>query len=213
MLSFGLTNALVAFMDMMNRVFRPFIDKFVIVFIDNILVYSRSGEEHEEHLRLVLQTLRDHQLYGKFLKSEFWLETVGFLGHVVSKNRIEVDPQKVEAIKQWPRPVTISKIRSFLRLTGYYRRSVENFSRIAAPLTKLTQKKNVKFQWSKECEKSFLELKERLITAPILTIPSGSGGFTVYYDASRIGLGCVLMQNGNVIAYVSRKARAKLPHT
>ena len=117
MLSFGLTNALVAFMDMMNRVFRPFIDKFVIVFIDNILVYSRSGEEHEEHLRLVLQTLRDHQLYGKFSKSEFWLESVGFLGHVVSKNGIEVDPQKVEAIKQWPRPVTISEIRSFMGLT------------------------------------------------------------------------------------------------
>lgn len=116
-LSFGLTNAPAAFMDMMNRVFRPFIDKFVIVFIDDILVYSRSREEHEQHLRLVLQTLRDHQLYGKFLKSEFWLETVGFLGHVVSKNRIEVDPQKVEAIKQWPRPVTISEIRSFMGLT------------------------------------------------------------------------------------------------
>ena len=117
MLSFGLTNAPAAFMDMMNRVFRPFIDKFVIVFIDDILVYSRSREEHEQHLRMVLQTLRDHQLYGKFSKSEFWLETVGFLGHVVSKNRIEVDPQIVEAIKQWPRPVTISEIRSFMGLT------------------------------------------------------------------------------------------------
>ncbi|XP_011015774.1 PREDICTED: uncharacterized protein LOC105119343 [Populus euphratica] len=105
-LSFGLTNAPAAFMDMMNRVFRPFIDKFVIVFIDDILVYSRSEEEHKEHLRLVLQTLRDHRLYGKFSKSEFWLESVRFLGHVVSKNGIEVDPQKVEAVKQWPRPVT-----------------------------------------------------------------------------------------------------------
>ncbi|XP_073268753.1 uncharacterized protein [Populus alba] len=205
-LSFGLTNAPAAFMDMMNRVFRPFIDKFVIVFIDDILVYSRSEEEHEEHLRLVLQTLRDHQLYGKFSKSEFWLESVGFLGHVVSKNGIEVDPQKVVAVKQWPRPVTVSEIRSFLGLAGYYKRFVENFSRIAAPLTKLTQK-SVKFQWSEECEKSFLELKERLITAPILTVPSGSGGFTVYCDASRIGLGCVLMQNGNVIAYASRKLK------
>ncbi|KAL9374753.1 hypothetical protein Peur_031632 [Populus x canadensis] len=205
-MSFGLTNAPAAFMDLMNRVFGQFIDRFVIVFIDDILVYSRSREEHEQHLRMVLQTLRDHQLYGKFSKSEFWLESVAFLGHVVSRNGIEVDPQKIEAVKQWLRPTSVTEIRSFLGLAGYYRRFVENFSRISAPLTKLTQK-NVKFQWSEACEKSFLELKERLTTAPILAVPSGSGGYTVYCDASRVGLGCVLMQHGKVIVYASRQLK------
>jgi len=126
-LSFGLTNEPVTFMDMMNKVFRSFIDRFVIMFIDEILVCSMIKEEHKEHLRLVFQTLRDHQLYGKFLKNEFWLESVGFLEHVVSRNGIEVDPQKVEAIKQWPRMTTTIDIRSFLGLTEYYRRFLENF--------------------------------------------------------------------------------------
>ena len=205
-MSFGLTNAPAAFMDLMNRVFKQFIDQFVIVFIDDILIYSKSREEHEQHLRSVLQTLREHQLYGKFSKSEFWLERVAFLGHVVSRNGIEVDPQKIEAVKQWLRPTSVTEIRSFLGLAGYYRRFVENFSRISAPLTKLTQK-NVKFQWSEACEKSFLELKQRLTTAPVLAVPSGSGGYTVYCDASRVGLGCVLMQNGKVIAYASRQLK------
>jgi len=200
---FGLTNAPAAFMDLMNRVFGQFIDRFVIVFIDDILVYSRSREEHEQHLRMVLQTLRYHQLYGKFSKSEFWLESVAFLRHIVSRNGIEVDPQKIEAVKQWLRPTSAIEIRSFLSLAGYYRRFVENFSWIFAPLTTLMQK-NVKFQWSGACEKSFLELKERLTTMPILAIPSGSSGYTVYCDASRVGLGCVLMQHDKVIAYASR---------
>jgi len=178
----------------------------VIVFIDDILVYSRSREEHEQHLRMVLQTLRDHQLYGKFSKSEFWLESVAFLVHVVSRNGIEVDPQKIEVVKQWLRPTSVTEIGSFLGLADYYRRFVENFSRISAPLTKLTQK-NIKFQWSEACEKSFLELKERLTTTSILAVPSGSGGYTVYCDASRVGLGCVLMQHGKVIAYASRQLK------
>ncbi|KAL5539424.1 hypothetical protein UlMin_044282 [Ulmus minor] len=164
-MSFGLTNAPTAFMDLMNRVFKEFLDRFVIVFIDDILVYSKSVEEHEEHLRLILQTLRDHQLFAKFKKCEFWLNQVAFLGHVISKDGVAVDPSKVEAVENWKPPTNASEVRSFLGLAGYYRRFVEDFSRIAMPLTNLTRK-NVKFEWNDACNDSFLELKKRLITAP-----------------------------------------------
>ena len=137
---FGLTNAPAAFMDLMNRVFRKYLDKFVIVFIDDILIYSKSPEEHEEHLRLALQTLKEHQLYAKFSKCEFWLRKVHFLGHVVSAEGITVDPAKIEAVKEWKAPRSVTEIRSFLGLAGYYRRFVEGFSKIAAPLTALTRK-------------------------------------------------------------------------
>ena len=125
-MSFGLTNAPAAFMDLMNKVFRPFLDRFVIVFIDDILVYSKSEAEHAKHLRFVLQTLREHQLYTKFSKCEFWLEQVAFLGHVVSKDGIQVDSKKIEAVADWPRPTTVTEIRSFLGLAGYYRRFVKD---------------------------------------------------------------------------------------
>ncbi|XP_050222329.1 uncharacterized protein LOC126672422 [Mercurialis annua] len=205
-MSFGLTNAPAAFMDMMNRVFKPFLDQFVIVFIDDILIYSRSEEEHAFHLRTILQTLREHQLYAKFSKCEFWLDQVTFLGHVVSKDGIKVDPTKIEAVMDWQRPRSVTEIRSFLGLAGYYRRFVQDFSRISAPMTKLTQK-GVKFEWTDKCEASFEKLKEILTTAPVLALPSGIEGFTVYCDASRIGLGCVLMQHGKVIAYASRQLK------
>ena len=136
-MSFGLTNAPAAFMDLMNRVFRPFLDRFVIIFIDNILEYSRSEEEQVMYLRAVLQTLREHQLYAKFSKCEFWLDQVAFLGHVVSKDGIQVDSKKIEAITEWLRPTTVTEVRSFLGLAGYYRRFVKDFSKIAAPLTRL----------------------------------------------------------------------------
>ncbi|KAL0556806.1 hypothetical protein IC582_005323 [Cucumis melo] len=139
-MSFGLTNAPAMFMDLMNRVFREFLDTFVIVFIDDILIYSKTEAEHEKHLRMVLQTLRDNKLYAKFSKCEFWLKQVSFLGHVVSKAGVSVDPAKIEAVTGWTRPSTVSEVRSFLGLAGYYRRFVENFSRIATPLTQLTRK-------------------------------------------------------------------------
>ncbi|XP_070045725.1 uncharacterized protein [Nicotiana tomentosiformis] len=142
---FGLTNAPAAFMDLMNRVFKPFLDRFVIVFIDDILIYSRSQGEHENHLRTVLQTLQEHRLYAKFSKCEFWLGSAAFLGHVVSKDRIIVDPKNTKAVLKWPIPTSPTEIRSFLGLAGYYKRFVQDFSRIAAPLIKLTQK-NAKFQ-------------------------------------------------------------------
>ena len=205
---FGVTNAPAIFMDLMNRVFRPFLDSFVIVFIDDILVYSHSPEEHEKHLRLVLQTLRDKQLYAKFSKCEFWLDKVAFLGHVISVEGIHVDPKKIEAVMNWEQPKNVSEIRSFRGLAGYSRRFLQGFSSIVVPLTRLTRK-DVKFEWTDDCEHSFQELKTKLTTAPVLTIPSGKGDFVVYSDASHQGLGCVLMQQGQVVAYASRQLK---PH-
>ena len=206
-MSFGLTNAPAAFMDLMNRVFRPYLDRFVIVFIDDILVYSRSESEHERHLDLVLQTLRRHQLYANFNKCEFWLSRVGFLGHVVSADGIYVDPQKVEVVVNWEQqPTTVTEVRSFLGLVGYYRRFIEGFSKIAGPLHGLTRK-GVKFEWTDRCEGSFQMLKERLTSAPVLTLPGGNEGFEVYSDASYQGLGCVLMQHKRVVAYASRQLK------
>nr|GFC97711.1 putative reverse transcriptase domain-containing protein [Tanacetum cinerariifolium] len=186
--------------------FHEFLDKFIIVFIDDILVFSKSKEEHDDHVRTVLQTLRQEKLYAKFSKCEFWLSSVAFLGHIVSAEGITMDPAKVEAITKWPRPTSVTEVRSFLGLAGYYRRYVEGFSCLALPLTKL-MRKGEKFMWNEEREKSFEELKQRLVSAPILTLPSGSGRFQIYSDASKKGLGCVLMQHGKVIAYASRQLK------
>ena len=144
-------------------------------------------------------------MYVKLSKYEFWLERVTFLGHVISAEGVFVDPQKVEAVLKWERPTLVTEIRSFLGLARYYRRFIEGFSLIATLLTQLTRK-NKKWVWSEECEKSFQELK-RLTTAPVLTLPSGTEGFVVYSDASGKGLGCVLMQHGKVIAYASRQLK------
>ncbi|KAH0652933.1 hypothetical protein KY289_030611 [Solanum tuberosum] len=195
-MSFGLTNAPAAFMDLMNRVFRQYLGMFMIVFIDDILIYSRSENEHTDHLRIVLQVLKDHQLFAKFSKCEFWLRSVAFLGHIVSSKGIEVDLKKTDSVKSWPRPLPPTDIRRFLCLVGYYRRFVEA----------LTQKK-AKFVWSEACEKSFQELKDRLTSTPVLTLLEGTDGFVVYCDASRVGLGCVLMQHEKVIAYASRQLK------
>ena len=138
---FGLANA-----PAMHRVFHPYLDHFVVVFMDDHLIYSQSEWEHEYHLRIVLQLLRDHQLYAKFNKCEFWLTEVRFLGHVVSASGVSVDPEKVDALMSWERPKLVFEIRSFLVLAGYYRRFIEDFSRIAAPMTRLTWKE-VKFDW------------------------------------------------------------------
>nr|GFA80822.1 putative reverse transcriptase domain-containing protein [Tanacetum cinerariifolium] len=155
----------------------------------------KTKEEHEELLRIVLETLRQEKLYAKFSRCEFWLGQVAFLGHIVSVDGITMDPAKAEAITKWPISKTVNKVRSFLGLGGYYKRSVEGFSRLALPLIKL-MRKGEKFVWNEEREKSFKELKKRLVSAPILTLPSGFGGFQIYSDASKKGLGYVLMQHG-----------------
>ena len=139
-MSFGLTKAPAYFMNMMNKVFMEYLDKFVAVFIDDILVYSKNEKEHEQHLRMVVEKLREQKLYAKLSKCEFWLKEVGFLGHVVSGNGVAVDPSKVEAITEWKAPTSVPEIRSFLGLVGYYRRFIENFSKIAMPMTELLKK-------------------------------------------------------------------------
>ncbi|GKC21935.1 putative reverse transcriptase domain-containing protein [Tanacetum coccineum] len=203
---FGLTNAPAVFIDLMNRVCKPYLDKFVIVFIDEILIYSKMKEDHEVHLGLVLELLRKEKLYAKFSKCEFWLQEVHFLGHVVNQNGIHVDPIKIEAVKNWKTPMTPSEIRSFLGLAGYYRWFIANFSKIAKPITSLTQK-NQKYVWGMEQEEAFQTPKNNLCDAPILTLPDGVEDFIVYYDASNQGLGCVLTQRGKVIAYASRQLK------
>ncbi|GKA71380.1 putative reverse transcriptase domain-containing protein [Tanacetum coccineum] len=178
---FGLTNAPAVFMDLMNRVCKPYLDKFVIVFIDDILIYSKMKEDHENHLRLMLDLLRKEKLYAKFSKCEFWLQEKA--------------------------PTTPSEVRSFLGLAGYYRCFIENFSKIAKPLTSLTQK-NQKYEWGKKQEKAFQMLKDNLCNAPILSLPDGVEDFAVYCDASNQGLGCILMQRDKVIAYASRQLKS-----
>ena len=173
-MSFGLTNAPAAFMDFMHRIFQPCLDQFIVVFVDDILIYSQLEWEHEYHLRIVLQLLRDHQLYAKFSKCEFWLTEVKFLGHVESASRVSVDPEKVEVVMSWERPKSVFKIRSFLGMAGYYRRFIEDFSRIAAPMTRLTRKE-VKFDWDDRCEEAFQELKRRLTSAHLDSPGQGTG--------------------------------------
>jgi hypothetical protein len=201
-MSFGLTNALAYFMYMMNKVFMEYLDKFVVVFIDDMLVYSRSEEEHEGHLHLVLQKIRDHKLYAKLSKCVFWLKQVAFLGHVIWKGGISVDPSKVQDVLSWKAPTSVSDIRSFLGLGGYYRRFIKGFSKISKPMTELLEK-DKQFEWTSTCEASFQELKKRLTTAPVLVIPDMEKSFFIYCDASGEGLGCVLMQDGRVVVYAS----------
>ncbi|GKA49505.1 putative reverse transcriptase domain-containing protein [Tanacetum coccineum] len=193
-------------MDLMNRVCKPYLDKFVIVFIDDILIYSKDKKEHEEHLKAILELLKKEKLYAKFSKCEFWIPKVQFLGHVIDSRGIHVDPAKIESIKDWASPKTPTEIRQFLGLAGYYRRFIEGFSKIAKSMTKLTQK-GIKFDWGEKEENAFQLIKQKLCSAPILALPEGSKDFVVYCDASHKGLGVVLMQREKVIAYASRQLK------
>nr|GFC35168.1 putative reverse transcriptase domain-containing protein [Tanacetum cinerariifolium] len=180
---FGLTNAPAVFMDIMNQVCKPYLDKFVIVFNDDILIYSKDEKEHEEHLKAILELLKKEEFQG-----------------------IHVDPAKIESVKDWASPKSPMGIHQFLILAGYYRRFIEGFSKIAKPMTKLTQKK-VKFEWGDKQEAAFQLLKQKLCSAPILALPEGSEDFIVYCDASNKGLGAVLMQKEKVISYASRQLK------
>jgi hypothetical protein len=202
-MSFGLTNALTHLMYLMNSIFTSELDKFVMVFIDDILVYSKSMEEHEEHLQIVLQWLWEHQLYAKFSKCMFWIKEVPFLGHVVSPEGIAMDPSKVKEVLDWKPPMSVSEVQSFLGLVGYYQKFIPNFSKVANPITELLKKGN-KYIWNDACDEAFKVLKNLLTTSPMLTQPDIAKPFDVYCDASSTGLGGVLMQEGWVIAYSSR---------
>jgi hypothetical protein len=192
-MSFGLTNAPAHFMYLMNSVFMSKLDKFAVVFIDDILVYSKNEVEHKQHLWIILQRLRDHQLYAKFSKCAFWLKEVPFLGHVISSEGIAVNPSKVQEVLEWKAPRSVTQIISFLRLAGYYCRFIFNFSKIAKLMTKLLEKE-AKFVWSKECEDAFCTLKKLLTTTPVLAQPNIEKPFDVYCDASGIGIGGVLIK-------------------
>jgi hypothetical protein len=157
-MSFGLTNAPTYFMYLMNKVFMEYLDRFVVVFIDDILIYSRSEEGHEELLHLVLQKLQEHRLYAKLSKCEFWMKQVAFLGHIISKGGISVDPSTQDVLS-WNVPTSVSDIQSFLGLVGYYRRFIEEFFKICKPMTELLEK-DKKFEWTPPCEASFQELKK-----------------------------------------------------
>ena len=205
-MSFGLVNAPPTFSRMMNFIFNAYTNDFVLVYLDDILVFSKNKEDHAKHLRLVLDKLREHKFYAKFSKCEFWLDEVLYLGHIISAKGISVNPEKVSAIVNWEPPQNVKQLRSFLGLASYCRRFVENFSKIAKPLSNLLQK-HVKYVWSPECDIAFNTLKEKLITAPVLTPPDESKPYEVFCDASLQGLGAVLMQEKKVVAYTCRQLK------
>ena len=183
-------------------------DQFFVVFIDDILVYSKDREDHDPHVRVVLETLRKEKLHAKLSKCEFWLHEVSFLVHIVSKEGIRVDPRKIEVVVEWKPPRNVTKVHNFLGLVGYYRRFVKGFFLTAALMTRLVQK-NVKYEWSEKCQRSFDKLKAFLTEASVLTQPTYCKEYVIFSDVSLNGLGCVLMQEGKVVAYTSRRLK---PH-
>jgi hypothetical protein len=205
-MSFGLTNAPAYFMYLMNKVFTEYFDKFMVVLIDEILIFSKDEEEHDEHIRLVLQKLRENQIYAKLSKCIFQLKEVSFLGHIISEGGISVDPSKVKDVLSCNRPQNVLYVKSFLGLAGYYKRFIEGFSKIAKPMIELLEKGKA-FEWMPQREANFQELKKRLTTAPVLIMPDVEKPFSIYYDTSVQGLGCVLMQDVHVVAYASRQLR------
>jgi hypothetical protein len=202
-MSFRLTNAPTYFMYLMNKVFMAYLDKFMVVLIDDNFIFSKNEEEHDEHLHLELQKLKENDLYAKLNKCEFWLKEILFLGHIISEGEIFVDPSKVKDVLSWKTPQNVSDIGSFLGVVGYYRRFIEGFSQISKPMMELLAKGKT-FEWTPRREANFEELKKRLTTTLVLTMPDMEKPFSLYYDASGQGLGCVLMQDGHVVEYASR---------
>ena len=198
---FGLTNAPFTFQALMNAVFRPYLRKFVLVFFDDILVFSKSLDMHLQHLRLVLSLLLQHQLYAKRSKCVFGIPEVEYLGHIISGQGVSADPKKLSAMKEWPFPTTVKALHGFLGLTGYYRKFIHQYSQIVAPLTALLKKKA--FVWSLQAEEAFQALKVACCQPPVLALPNFSKPFTIECDASGIGLGAMLMQDHMPIAFHS----------
>ena len=200
---FGLTNAPATFQAAMNELFQPFLRKFILVFFDDILIYSRTWKDNLEHLSLVLTILEENKFYAKRSKCTFGKEEVDYLGHKISKEGVQVDPSKIKAIMEWPKPGNISKLRDFLGLTGYYRRFVKNYTHKTAPLTNLLKKNS--FQWNSEAEFFFKTLKCMMSSTPVLAKPNFTKPFVVECDTSIFILQAILMQEGHPIAFESRK--------
>jgi hypothetical protein len=205
-MSFGLTNAPAFFMNLMNNVFMDYLDKFVVVFIDHILIYSQSEEEHVDHLKMVLQRLQEHQLYAKLSKCEFWIDEVLFLGHIINRDGFVLGSKKVADILNWKALTDVRGIKSFIGMVGYYRRFIAGSLKIARPMTGLLANK-VEFKWTQKCQEAFEALKEKLTTTPVLILSDMHKPFSVYCDASYAGLECVLTQEGRVVAYSSRQLK------
>ncbi|XP_022868758.1 uncharacterized protein K02A2.6-like [Olea europaea var. sylvestris] len=200
---FGLSNAPSIFMRVMNQALSPFIGKFVVVYFDDILIYSANDDEHVRHLREVLSVLRRDKFYAAVKKCSFLTDSVVFLGYVVSKVGLAVDTSKVEAISQWPQPKTVTEVRSFHGLASFYRRFIPHFSSIMAPI--IDCMKDGRFQWNHEAESSFQLIKQKLTTAPVLVLPDFTQPFELHFDALKVGIGGVLSQNNCPVAYFSEK--------
>jgi len=207
---FGLTNAPATFQCIMNQVLQPFLRKFVLVFLDDILIYSKSLQEHQEHLQLVLQTLLANQLYLKQSKCSFAQSQLEYLGNIISANGVATDPQKTTAMVHWPTPTTFIELRAFLLLTLYYRKFVKGYGIIAKPLTNLLR--NKQFQWNPKAQTTFDELKIAMSHTLVLTLPNFQEPFTVETDACADGIGAVLMQKGQPIAFLSKALGEKHRH-
>lgn len=199
---FGLCNAPSTFQAAMNNIFRRYLRQFLLVFFDDILIYSPTWEQHLPHLDKTFKILENYQFYLKPSKSSFGQQKVEYLGHIVSANGVQVDAIKIQAIQSWPTPTTVTGLRGFLGLTGYYRKFVQDYSIIAAPLTILLRKG--KFLWSQQAEEAFIQLQKAMSTTPVLAIPDFSETFVVEADASDQGIGAIFSQKGRPIAYMSK---------
>jgi hypothetical protein len=201
---FGLTNALTTFCTLMNDIFRKWLHDFVVVYIDDILIYSSSLEEHVEHLRKVFQRLRENKLYAKLEKCKFGVTEVDFLGHRITQEGLIMDNHKVKAILDWEPPKSVPALRSFLGLASYYRKFIKNFVKIAAPLTNLLRKSAVSYDWDEACDEAFGTLKGILVKAPVLKLPDFDKDFEIHSDASDFAIRGVIVQDGKPVAFESR---------
>jgi hypothetical protein len=202
---FGLTNAPATFFILMNDIFREWLDDFVVIYIDDILIYSSSMEEHAEHLRKVFQRLRENKLYAKLEKCEFGVTEVDFLGHRITQDGLVMDDHKVKAILDWEPPKSVPALRSFLGLASYYRKFIKNFAKVGAPLTNLLKKSTVTYNWDEACDEAFETLKGILVKASVLKLPDFDKDFEIHFDASDFAIGGVIMQDGRPVAFESKK--------